>query len=383
MTTGTGRYVNAALEVLHTNAEGPFEKLPRTAAWGYPEPYTRDLMISSLGILTSGDPDLISRLRNVLLSLAKNQSPLGQIPSLAHDPQDLGASDTTPLFLLGLACFRKSSGDLDFLDEAAQKGFKWLDYQRIDQTPMVGQLPTSDWRDEQWVLGYGLFVNTILYACYQFYGLEERAERMRIAMHQIDMRIKEPGRIVHEGLTIPEKPYYALWSYKVLNNERFDLLGNSLAVLCGLSDQERSLALVNWVEHQCQLLHSQGLLAPNLPPCLIPYIQPGDEDWHRRMEIYNQPGDYHNGGIWPFVCGFYISGLVAAGQMDLAREKMSALDDLISLSRNGNLPFGFNEWHSAQDGIPRGQDWQTWSAAMYLYAAACIEKGYAPFFQGL
>ena len=28
---------------------GPIEGLPRTAGWGYPEPYTRDLMISALG----------------------------------------------------------------------------------------------------------------------------------------------------------------------------------------------------------------------------------------------------------------------------------------------------------------------------------------------
>lgn len=39
-----------ALEVLLHNAQGPFHGLPRTAGWGYPEPYTRDLMISILGI---------------------------------------------------------------------------------------------------------------------------------------------------------------------------------------------------------------------------------------------------------------------------------------------------------------------------------------------
>ena len=40
----------AALRVLLHNAHGPFEGLPRTAGWGYPEPYTRDLMISALGL---------------------------------------------------------------------------------------------------------------------------------------------------------------------------------------------------------------------------------------------------------------------------------------------------------------------------------------------
>ena len=39
----------AAVEVLLNNRRGPHRGLPRTAAWGYPEPYTRDIMIAALG----------------------------------------------------------------------------------------------------------------------------------------------------------------------------------------------------------------------------------------------------------------------------------------------------------------------------------------------
>ena len=42
--------------------------------------------------------------------------------------------------------------------------------------------------------------------------------------------------------------------------------------------------------------------------------------------------------------------------------------------------FGFNEWIKAQDGRPMGQDWQTWSAALYLYAVKCVEEKRTPFF---
>lgn len=54
---------HAAVEVLLHNANGPYDGLFRTAAWGYPEPYTRDLMIASLGILVSGNKRLIKSLR--------------------------------------------------------------------------------------------------------------------------------------------------------------------------------------------------------------------------------------------------------------------------------------------------------------------------------
>ena len=81
----------AALGVLLHNARGPFQGLPRTAGWGYPEPYTRDLMISALGFMASGNEELADALRRTLVALAANQTPLGHIPSLAHDPGDRGA----------------------------------------------------------------------------------------------------------------------------------------------------------------------------------------------------------------------------------------------------------------------------------------------------
>src|ERR1039458_8200175 len=111
----------AALRILLHNACGPFQGLPRTAGWGYPEPYTRDLMISALGFLATGNEELADALRRTLLALAANQTPLGHIPSLAHDPADRGSSDTTHLFLFGLALYRKSANQPEFLDEAAQK----------------------------------------------------------------------------------------------------------------------------------------------------------------------------------------------------------------------------------------------------------------------
>jgi hypothetical protein len=92
----------AALEVLLYNARDGRGGLPRTAAWGYPEPYTRDLLIGALGTLVSGNEELVASLRRVLESLAKNQSALGHIPSLVDVPGDRGASDTTPLLSIAL-----------------------------------------------------------------------------------------------------------------------------------------------------------------------------------------------------------------------------------------------------------------------------------------
>jgi hypothetical protein len=43
----------------------------------------------------------------------------------------------------------------------------------------------------------------------------------------------------HEGLVVLSRPYYALYSYKIDHSERFDLLGNSLAILKGIASRDR------------------------------------------------------------------------------------------------------------------------------------------------
>src|SRR5664280_2092088 len=119
----------AAIEVLLNNAHGPCRGLPRTAGWGYPEPYTRDLMFSIFGIAVSENKKLLQSIRKVLETLAINQTERGHIPSLVNDKEDRGSSDTTPLFLLGVGIFRKISGEPDFLNNAVEKALTWMEYQ--------------------------------------------------------------------------------------------------------------------------------------------------------------------------------------------------------------------------------------------------------------
>ncbi len=371
----------AALEVLLHNARGPFDGLPRTAGWGYPEPYTRDLMISILGIAASRHQQLLDSIRNVLETLAKNQTHRGHIPSLAHDKEDRGSSDTTPLFLLAAGIFRKITGQPDFLQNAVGKALTWMEYQSPSDRFLVAQQPTSDWRDEQWVIGYGLYVNTLVYCYLRLLGQRERADMMHREINRLTITGDTIGQHVLEGFVIKNKPYYAFWSYKIFNSERFDLLGNSLAILSGIASPARADGIISWVEAECAAMKNSGELTVDLPPNFFPVIKPEDSDWHKRYAAHNNPGHYHNGGIWPFICGFYVAALVAAKQYKLAGEKLVALTRSIKIAKTGNVSFGFNEWINAQDGKPMGQDWQTWSAALYLYAVQCVEEERTHFFE--
>ncbi len=368
--------------LLH-NARGPFHGLPRTAGWGYPEPYTRDLMFAVLGNAVSGNQKLMDSTRKVLETLEKNQTEHGHIPSLVHDKKDRGASDTTPLFLLAVGIFRKVTGESDFLNNAVEKALNWMEYQSPTDEYLVAQQPTSDWRDEQWVLGYGLFVNTLVYSYLRLLGLHERADKLRQAMSRFTISNGKKHHHVHEGLVVKNKPYYALWSYKIYSSERFDLLGNSLAILSGIASASRAREIISWIEAECKGMRDRGELSEDLPPNFFPFIKPEHPDWRERYEKYNKPGEYHNGGMWPYISGIYIAALVAANKYSLASEKLVALTQSIKKSSSGRVVFGFNEWIKAQDGKPMGQDWQTWSAALYLYAVKCVEEKGTPFFDDI
>lgn len=369
-----------AINVLLHNVHGPYHGLPRTAGWGYPEPYTRDLMLSILGIAVSENKQLMESMRKVLEMLAKNQTERGHIPSLVHDSEDRGASDTTPLFLLATGIFRKVSGESLFLYEAVQKSLKWMDYQSPSDRSLVAQQPTSDWRDEQWVVGYGLYVNTIVYSYLRLFDQHEKANTVHHLMSRFTIQGGVQHRHVHEGLVVTHKPYYAFWSYKIYSSERFDLLGNCLAILSGIASPGRAKKMISWIENECCAMKKTGELALDLPPNFFPFIQPGDPDWLERYQQHNMPGAYHNGGIWPFISGFYVAALVAAGQHELAEKKLMELTHCNKVSKSGNLAAGFNEWINPRNGQPMGQDWQSWSAALYLYAVKCVEERRTPFF---
>lgn len=370
----------AAIAVLLHNAKGPFQGLPRTAGWGYPEPYTRDLMFSILGIAVSDNSVLLNSIRKVLETLAANQSEKGHIPSLVHDSEDRGASDTTPLFLLATEIFRITVNEPEFLKTAVEKSLQWMEYQSPSDRYLVAQQPTSDWRDEQWVLGYGLFVNTLVYSYLQLMRKHKRAKKMHDEMEKLTIIQDRLEKHVQEGLVVKDKPYYTFWTYKHFKSERFDLLGNSLAILSGMASPKKAEAIIEWIEKECAEMKTRGELKVDLPPNFYPFIKPDDSDWHERYSIHNLPGDYHNGGIWPFICGLYIAALVAAEYYELAEVKLVELTKLIKRSRTKDLEFGFNEWFKSQSGEPMGQDWQTWSAALYLYAVKCVEEKSTPFF---
>jgi glycogen debranching enzyme len=83
----------------------------------------------------------------------------------------------------------------------------------------------------------------------------------------------------------------------------------------------------------------------------------------------NLPWQYHNGGVWPFVGGFWVCALAHSRQTALARA------ELRSLARANSVGgWAFNEWLHGRTSRPRGMPGQSWNAAMYLLACSAVAK---------
>jgi hypothetical protein len=84
----------------------------------------------------------------------------------------------------------------------------------------------------------------------------------------------------------------------------------------------------------------------------------------------NMPWQYHNGGIWPFVGGFWILALAACGMRGEAEQ------DLVRLARANQLGnWAFNEWLHGQTFQPCGMSGQSWNAAAFLLAWHALNGG--------
>ena len=78
---------------------------------------------------------------------------------------------------------------------------------------------------------------------------------------------------------------------------------------------------------------------------------------------------YHNGGIWPMVGGFWVAALAARGM------KAKAASELLRLARaNAVNGWEFNEWFHGLTGKPSGMPRQSWNAAAFLLARRALDK---------
>ena len=143
--------------------------------------------------------------------------------------------------------------------------------------------------------------------------------------------------------------------------EWFDSFGNLLAIFAGVTDEQQTSIILDFIERHA--LDSVARSAASRR-----WFAPAIRTGAITTATLNAPHQYHNGGVWPFLGGFYVAALVKAGRI---RRRCAPLEKLAVLNQLGH----FNEWHHGATGSPMGAEDQAWSAGMYLFADECVRRG--------
>lgn len=336
---------------------------------GYKGVWSRDSFISFLGASLVGgeDRELIREtFKKSLETLGKHQSERGQIPNAVlkferKKPKvDYLSIDSSLWFLIGHYVYRRRYRDGSLFKKWKKeigKTIVWLSYQDMGEDLMLEQLPTTDWQDA-FPHKYGRTINTqaLYYKVLRLIGKRRVARRLRFLVNR------------DESVNLWNGNFY--WAYRWKNHNKyreigewFDSFGNLLAIVFGLADKKMARKIVDYVEEK-------KIDEPYPVKAIFPAIRKGSkywEDYYMDCEA-GKPYHYLNGGIWPFIGGFYVLALV---KLKKFREAEVELRKLAESCLKGN---SFPEWIDPKTKKTHGV-FQAWSAGAYILAYESLKRG--------
>jgi hypothetical protein len=344
----------------------------------YTRIFARDAAICIQAMAGSGDALLEQAAIASLDALAERQATNGQIPKFV-DPQGAGADfwyvgciDATLWWLIAVDHVRGLGRVApERWEPQIDRALGWLHAQEHPHFRLLQQNEASDWADIMPRSGFVLYTNSLWYEVKQRWGLDHAHETRQ---HFLDLF--DPF-----GTDLPSHPrarlmrHYArrgqsgdglLLSFVNLSvcGMEGDVFGNVLAVLSGVLDEAESRRVLETV---------RAANASDPYPIRV-VLRPLDKDhklWRPYMGRHKQnlPHQYHNGGIWPFVGGFWVAALARVGLADLARQELARL-----IALNDDDGWRFTEWFHGRSLAPGGMAGQSWNAAALLFALDAVDR---------
>lgn len=365
----------------------------------------RDGCIISLAALLTGEEELITTCRRTLETLARHQGPHGEIPSNV-DPVTgrvsyggtAGRVDANLWFLICCGEYWQTTGDEEFLNNHLQVMERvrfLLGAWEFNTRGLIYVPLTGDWADEYIQTGYVLY-DQLLYLQAQRelarihhdlhdsedHVLDERISRLKHlirANYWLTRHGSVPDDVYHEVIykkgSLAESccrgRYYLAFFSPAGYGYRFDALANVLASLLDVADDQQREAIDQYVAED--VLPEDAMLLP----AFHPVITPADDDWeHLQMTFSytfkNRPHEYHNGGLWPMVTGFYVADLAKRGKTDRARQFLEGIDRANASAMDGRQ-WSFPEFLHGQHFTPGGTPRMGWSAAASVIGRHALE----------
>jgi glycogen debranching enzyme len=364
----------------------------------YRRVWGRDGSIIAIAALLTKDDRLVEAAKRTFETLAEYQGPHGEIPSNV-DPRTkrisyggtTGRVDADLWFLVGCGEYWKATSDDSFLERmlpVIEKVRFLLGAWEMNNRGLIYVPLTGDWADEYLHHGYVLYDELLYLQAQRALGamhtqvhggrdhaLQEKISRLchliranywletedqqgppeEDAYHEV---LFEKGRQAASHCAgIHWLPSFSPSGY----GYRFDSFANVLASLLDVADDDQRRRVDRYIADE--------LVNGDLPllPAFHPVIKPVDEDWEDLQVMFsytfkNRPHEFHNGGLWPMVTGFYVADLAQRGRTDEARSYLDAVHRANALAMGGE-PWSFPEFVHGTKLTPGGTRHQGWSAA--------------------
>ncbi len=331
---------------------------------GYDAVWARDSMISCIGASAAKDPRIREVFRRSLETLASHQAPTGQIPNAVdrwsgRKPHtDFASVDSSLWYVIGNHTYRKRYGDASLIRKrsgSVERAMQWLRCQEAGENGLITQLPTTDWQDAfPHKYGHTISTQALYFMALTMSGERKRAEKVK--------RMVNGNR----DTMLWEGDYYIAYRWKNHGKYReagewFDSLGNLLAIISGMAERGKAVRILRYIE-------KNGVDRPYPVRSIFPPIRMKSRHWHDYFRDCDagKPHHYLNGGIWPFIGGFYVLALIKAKKTGKAREMIGSLE-------KANLDGNFPEWINPMTGKARGR-LQAWDAGTYILAKKSLER---------
>ena len=349
----------------------------RAESRGYTAIFGRDAAVCALGMAVSGDKLLEREAATGLHTLAEHQASNGQIPKFVDVQRSeadfwyLGCIDSTLWWLIALDCL----GLRRRYTKRIQLALQWLSAQEHQRFFLLQQNEASDWADIMPRSGFVLYTNALWYLVKRVYGLEHAAATRASfngLFHPFSAGLAEyrRARLLNDYVlrTARDRDLYLSFVNFAFFGEEGDVFGNVLAVLLGLCDARATKRTLDAITRS-------GAPDPYPVRAVTRPIKRASLLWRPYMARHRQNlvWQYHNGGIWPMVGGFWVAALVAAGRQQQAREELRKLARACAVKN-----WAFTEWLHGKTLNPRGMPGQSWNAAAYLMAERAVRDGVVP-----
>lgn len=343
----------------------------------YKRVWARDGVICGLAALASADENLMATFKKTLETLAANQHANGTIPSNVMTDGNTtevsygglaGRVDAVTWFIIGVCQYAFYKNEPSFVEKYEthiQKCLTLMEAWEFNNKHLMYVPLSGNWADEYITDGYVLYDQLLriwaLKSYHHFVKTDNITSKIKNITEQIESNFipNATGEKYHER-TYNEMQFgdfmpcsFSPAGYKT----QFDAFANSLALMLNIGSNDFQQAIIQHAEK------TRSETPLQLIPAFWPPIEEKDADWNLlknnfKYEFRNYPNEFHNGGSWPMVNGFYGLALIAKQKTKEATSLLEAINEA-----NQKEDFSFYENFNTETEMPNGVPFCTWSAA--------------------